>query len=198
MNDISKFRLSNVADSCSIWNLLASQILRSAAARARISICCTEFVRYECLHKPGRVRPERTRLQGRLLREIESGQIYCCNIELEDLQELDILSKRKKVSKGELASMIFARRIVQAFMTDDIKAAKLARTIMAADFVQSTTQLLGWLYFHGMLQDSDKDKIESELTEFGRNLQPHLDDAYREALRCRLMASSSENSVRAE
>jgi hypothetical protein len=87
--------------------------------------------------------------------------------------------------------MVFAKRTVQAFMSDDRKALKLAATVMAKEYLQSTTHLIGWLYFRGKLQDSDKDKIVAELKRFDRNLQPHLDKAYEEALRCRLMSSSS-------
>jgi hypothetical protein len=109
---------------------------------------------------------------------------------LEDLQDIETLSKRKKVSSGELSSMVFAKRTAQAFMSDDGKASKLAATIIPGDHIQSTTHLIGWLYFEGKLQDSDKDKIVAELKQFDRNLQPHLDKAYEEALRCRLMNSN--------
>jgi predicted nucleic acid-binding protein len=190
MNDLSKFRLSNVADTCSIWNLLSSLIVWSASRQQNVTICCTQFVQYECLHKPGRFRPERVELQKRLRREIEDGRLRCFNIELEDLQDVEALSKRKKVSSGELSSMVFAKRTCQAFLSDDRKASKLAATIIASDHVQSTTHLIGWLYFEGKLQDSDKDKITAELKQFDRNLQPHLDRAYEEALRCRLMSSN--------
>jgi hypothetical protein len=120
---------------------------------------------------------------------MESGNLLCCSIELEDLQDIQVLSARKKVSSGELSSMVFAKRTAQALMTDDGKAMKLASTIMTNDFIQSTPHLVGWLYFQGKLQDSDKDKIVSELQQFNRNLQPHLDRAYEEGCRCRLMSS---------
>jgi hypothetical protein len=190
MNDLSKFRLSNVADTCSIWNLLSSLIVWAASKQQRVTICCTQFVQYECLHKPGRLRPERVELQKRFRREIADGRLRCFNIELEDLQDIEALSKRKKVSSGELSSMVFAKRTSQAFLSDDRKASKLAAAIIPNDHIQSTTHLIGWLYFEGKLQDSDKDKITAELKQFDRNLQPHLDRAYEEALRCRLMNSN--------
>jgi len=190
MTDLSKFRLSNVADTCSIWNLLSSLIVWTAARQQKISVCCTQFVHYECLYKPGRSRPERIELQKRLRREIEGGRLRFFNIELEDLQDIEALSKRKKVSSGELSSMVFAKRTSQAFMSDDAKALKLAATIIANDHIQSTTHLIGWLFFEGKLQDSDKDRIIAELKQFDRNLQPHLDRAYEEAMRCRLMSSN--------
>jgi predicted nucleic acid-binding protein len=189
MNDVSKFRLINAADTCSIWNILASRVLHSAAKQAGVAMCCTHFVRYECLFKSGQLRPERVYLQERLRSELNSSTITVCNIELEDLQDIEVLNKRKNVSKGELSSMILAKRIGHAFMTDDKKAASLAGHIMPRDFIQSTPHLLGWLYFHGRLQDSDKDKILSELQQHERSLQPHIDRAYEEALRCRLMSA---------
>jgi len=126
-------------------------------------------------------------MQRRVRREIESGNLVCCNIELEDLQDIQILSTRKKVSTGELSSMVFAKRTSQAFLSDDGKARKLAITIMEKDFIQSTPHLIGWLYFQGKLQDSDKNQIETDLRQLNRNLQPHLDSAYKEGCRCRLM-----------
>jgi hypothetical protein len=123
--------------------------------------------------------------------EVQNQTIRCCDIELEDLQDVAVLERRKKLSKGELSSMIFAKKTAQAFMTDDIKAAKFAGNIMPSDQIQSIPHLLSWLFFSGKLQDSDKDKIVAELQQFGRNLQPHIDGAYVEALRCRLMNTAA-------
>src|SRR6185312_1115211 len=153
MNNPAQFRLGNVADTCSLWNLLASRVLHSAARHSNISVCFTQFVRYECLHKPGRARRERQELQERLRREIQNENVKCCDIEIEDLQDVTILEQRKRLSKGELSSMIFARKTAQAFMTDDTKAAKLALSIMTAEQIQSIPHLMSWLFFHGKLQD---------------------------------------------
>jgi hypothetical protein len=103
-----------------------------------VTVCCTQFVKYECLHKPGPVKPERTELQKRLKHEIELKNVFCCHIELEDLQDVQVLSARKRVSTGELSSMVFAKRTGQAFLSDDVKARKLAATIIERDFIQST------------------------------------------------------------
>jgi hypothetical protein len=187
MTDFSKFRLSNVGDTCSIWNMLSSRLLWSTARGTGVTICCTYFVKYECLYKPGQVRPERKEMQERVRREIERGNLICCNIELEDLQDIQLLATRKKVSTGELSSMVFAKRTAQAFLSDDGKARKLAATIMEKDFIQSTPHLVGWLYFLWKLQDSDKDQITSDLQQLNRSLHPHLNNAYEEACRCRLM-----------
>jgi hypothetical protein len=193
MIDHSRFDLLNVTDTCSIWNVLASRALLTAAQSARVSFCLTKFVQYECLHKPGHIRPERIELQRRLRHEVQSGRVVACSIDLEDLQDVDALEKRKSVSKGELSSMVFARKTKQAFMTDDGKAAKLARTMMPVEKVQTTSHLLGWLYFTGRLLDRDKETILAELVQLNRNLRNQVEAAYTEALRCRLIAQATPN-----
>jgi predicted nucleic acid-binding protein len=187
MNDVSKFDKLNVVDTCSIWNILGSRILHVAVKSAQVSLSISEFVRYECLYKPGQIRVERVELQNRLKQEMKSGAIKACSIELEDLQDVEVLEQRKRVSKGELSSIVFAKRSQQAFMTDDKKATKLALTILSQNKVQSTSHCCGWLYFNGWLGDSDKDAIVAELAGLQRSLEPHLTNAYLEGLRCRLL-----------
>ncbi len=195
MIDPSKFERLNVADTCSIWNALSSRVLYSAAKLAGVSFCCTQFVRYECLHKPGRAWPERTELQSRLRREIGNGDFKCCRIDIEDLQDVEIIENRMRLSKGEISSIVFAKKSQQAFMTDDKKASNLAKTVLNNSMVQSTPHLLAWLYFEGRLQDSDKDTVIADLAALNRgSLKTHIDEAYREALRCRLLAQNPERA----
>lgn len=194
MNDPSKFHALNVADTCSIWNVLASRALHTAAQSACVSLCLTEFVQYECLHKPGQPRIERVELQRRLRSELGSGRVKACSIDIEDLQDVEILENRKRVSKGELSSIVFARKTMQAFMTDDNKAAKLARTLMPTGKTQSTPHLLAWLYFHKRLVDTDKEIILAELAELNRNLRKGIEAAFAEALRCRLLDQKANDS----
>jgi hypothetical protein len=127
-------------------------------------------------------------MQSRTTREMASGTIKCYGIEIEDLQDVEILENRMRLSRGEISSIVFAKRSQQALMTDDKKAGKLACVVLGSGRVQSTPHLLSWLYFNNRLEDSDKDKIVAELAAVNRNLQPHLDSAYMEGLRCRLMA----------
>ena len=188
--DPSKFKLSNVADTCAVWNVLASATVHRACKSARVSFCITGFVEYECLRKPGRANSHRAELQRRLLAETSGGAIRVCSIDVEDLQDVEILESRKRVSKGELSSMAFAHKTRQAFLTDDRKALQLARTFMAGEDLQTTPHLIAWLHFTGRLFDSDQRIIIEEYLQLGRNLQPHLNNAYLEAMRCRLLAGS--------
>jgi hypothetical protein len=196
MNDVSQFRKSNVSDTCSLWNLMASKLLYSTAANAGVTLCCTNFVVYECMHKPGRVRPEREELKRRLKARLTDKSIGSYSIELEDLQAVEILRNRKKLSIGELSAIVFAQKTSQAVLTDDIGAQKLARLVLAEGTVQSTPHLFGWLYFNSLLSDGDKDQIANDLKSLERSLSPHLDRYHSEAQRCRAIAIQSLNLQR--
>jgi hypothetical protein len=171
-----------------LWNLLASRLLFATASEAGVQLCSTNFVLYECLYKPGQARPERVELQSRLHQKLANGSIKSHAIDVEDLQDVEVLRNRKRISNGELSVIVFARKTRQAVMTDDIKAQKLARSELDANMTQSTPHLFAWLYFRGRLNDADKDTVVSDLKGFGRSLQPHLDNLHFEAQRCRMMS----------
>jgi len=50
--DPRSFWHSNMADTCSVWNVLSSSCLYQSAVSAGCTFSCTDFVIYECLHKP--------------------------------------------------------------------------------------------------------------------------------------------------
>lgn len=186
--DIRNFNLLNVIDTCAIWNLLSSKVLYQAARNARCNFCCTGFVIYECLYKP-RKNPLQAKLElrERLIREQKNGFFKSHHIDIEDLQEIEILEKRKHLSKGELSSIIFAKRTRQAFLTDDQGARTLAANVIDYSMVQTTPHLFGWLYFTDHLGDSDKDNIINEHESFeDQPLTIHLNKAYMMALEAKL------------
>jgi hypothetical protein len=189
MSDISQFRLLNVGDTCSLWNLLASPVLYVTARAAGVRVCCTNFVIYECLHKRSQHWPERLELQKRLKSRLADGSITPYSIELEDLQQVDVLRSRRKLSIGELSVLVFAGKTQQAMLTDDKGAQKLALTHLTADAVQSTPHLIAWLYFTSLLADADVAQVKEELRRLARNLDPHFDNFYREAQQCRAVAA---------
>jgi hypothetical protein len=193
MNDVSQFRKANVSDTCSLWNLMASKLLYSTAVNAGVTLCCTNFVVYECLHKPGQVRSEREELKRRLRAKLADKSIGSYSIELEDLQSVEVLRSRKKLSIGELSAIVFAQKTSLAVLTDDIGAQKLARLVLAEDTVQNTPHLFGWLYFNSLLNDGDKDQVVADLKSLRRNLSPHLERYHSEAQRCRAIAIQSLN-----
>lgn len=133
-------------------------------------------------------------LQKRLVSKMEVGSLQCHRIDIEDLQEVEVLRSRKRLSLGELSVIVFARKTRQAALTDDISAQKLARRELLAARVQSTPHLFAWLYFNSQMNDSDKDQMVADLRSFGRSLQPHLDEFHAEAQRCRLVSNRSNRT----
>lgn len=186
--DPSKFHLVNVADTCSVWNVLSSTRLHAAAKEARCEFCITSFVRYECLTKPRKPpTAAETELMRRLTQEQSRGGFAAHSCDIGDLQAIKILESRKRLGKGELSSIAFAMKIGQAVITDDMKARDLA-TESGHDLTQTTAHLFSWLIFKGRLGDSDKATVIAQHEAMERPLTPHFNRAYEMALQCRLNA----------
>lgn len=184
--DPSKFHLVNVADTCSVWNVLSSARLHSAAREAHCEFCITSFVRYECLVKPRKVPTEADQeLRRRLTVEQERGgfQVHSCGIE--DLQELAVLRDRRRLGMGEISSIAFAMKIRHAVITDDQKARRLAESA-GHGLVQTTPHLFAWLIFTGRLGDADHNIVATQHMDLDGDLAPHFQAAYGLALQCRL------------
>ena len=102
---------------------------------------------------------------------------------ISDLQEIEILENRKKLGKGELSSIAFARKTQLAFMTDDVKARKLGEAVLGVSKTLTTPRLLGWLYFNRILTDSDHKTIIEEHKTQGRGMSEYYQEIYEEAMR---------------
>lgn len=187
MNSYSTFKLLNVADTCALWNVLASPLLYRNARAVGMSMSSTQFVRYECLHKRGTNSPEWNELRKRLRDRIAAGEIIFCDIELEDLQEVASLEGRLAISKGELSSIAWAKRTGQSFFSDDIKAKRLAKSVIDDESVQDTPHLCAWLCIQGSIHEHDEGQIRADLKSLNRFLDPHISNAFRSALEIRLM-----------
>lgn len=184
--DPSKFHTINVADTCSVWNILSSRLLYAAAREAHCDFCITNFVRYECLIKPrNSVTSAEQDLMDRLLAEQKRGAFNDHSCDIGDLQAIKVLENRKRLGKGELSSIAFAMKIGQAVITDDMKARKLANQSGHA-LTQTTPHLFAWLIFTGKLGDSDKNTVIAQHQAMQQDLAPHLERAYEMALQCKL------------
>lgn len=189
--DVSRFYKLVVTDTCAVWNVLSSKLLHHTGIAAGCHFSITDFVLYECLYKARTSTKESdTELQRRLNQARAAGQFKNYPLEVEDLQEVQILEKRKKLSKGELAAIAFAKKTNQAFLTDDQGARQLAATAIDIQLVQTTPHLLGWLVFTGLLGDSDISGIVSEHEQLDRPLRPYFINMYKEGMRCRMMSNS--------
>ncbi len=191
--DPSQFHLHNVTDTCAVWNVLSSRILYSRSRDAGCDFCITRFVLYECLHKPRRNASQAEReLQERLQRERDLGRFQDYALEIADLQDVHVMEKRQRLSKGELVSITFAKKTHQAFLTDDQKARRLGHSVLPPNRVQTTPHLFGWLFFIGRLSDGDKAEIMREHEGCGRPLAKHFEEMYNRALQYRLMMAATK------
>jgi hypothetical protein len=190
--DVSNFFKTNVIDTCAIWHVLSSKKLVRATKNTGCHFAATEFVYYEALHKTRKSpKKEDLDLQDYLRKERVSGFFGNCSLDISDLQDVGVLDKRMRLGKGELSSIVFAKKAGLAFMTDDQKARKLGQSVIARNRIQTTPHLFGWLFFSGNLTDSDKEALISEHEKCGGRLRPYFEAAYHEALRCRLMSRTS-------
>ena len=192
--DPSKFHPVNVADTCSVWNVLSSARLHMAAMEAKCEFCITTFVRYECLVKPRKAITDADReLRQRLEREQARGGFKSHSCAIGDLQAVKILESRRKLGKGELSSIAFAIKIGQAVITDDQKARRLAES-SGHRLVQTTPHLHSWLIFTGRLTDADHTLVLSQHRAMEGSLEPHLQRAYELGLQCRFNATRANSS----
>lgn len=122
----------------------------------------------------------------RLREERKHGKFKDYHIDIEDLQEIEILQNRRNLSKGELSSIVFAKKTRQAFITDDQSARVLAQKILDAKMVQTTPHLFGWLFYSNYLIDSDKDRILNEHSELKRPLAKYFEKMYSKAYELKL------------
>jgi len=187
--DITKFNKLNVIDTCSIWNMLSSSILYDAVKRRECNFTCTQFVIYECLYKKRNQTYDHDKeLMKRLKDELKNNAIAQYQISIEDLQNVEILENRMKLSKGELSSIVFAKKTRQAFLTDDQAARKLAyHIIIDNSMVQTIPHLLGWIVYLGEINDMSFEKIVSEHKSFNRPLEKYFREVFYKALELRLV-----------
>lgn len=179
----SNFHKLNVIDACSIWNIISSRLLYVTACSVGCSFCCTDFVYYECLHKPRtKIKDEDIALQKILKEEMQSGKFKNYHLDIEDLQQIDVLKSRKNLGKGELSSIVFAKKTYQAFLTDDRGARNLAEEFLSSEMVQTIPHLLGWLSFLNYLNDGDCKKIIDEHKKYNGKLEEYFQIMHLRAL----------------
>jgi len=189
-SDITKLFLLNVIDSCSVWNILSSPIIYHASIQAGCYYAVTNYVGYECLYKK-RQKKHDGAIITKLEKEIAAKKFTSCDITIDDLQEIGILKNRKNLGKGELSSIVFAKKTRQAFLTDDKKARALAKEVLGSEFVQTTPHLVGFCFYKRHLLDGDFNALIAEhqasLTSSWGDLSRFFKEAYVESLRIGLM-----------
>lgn len=182
-----------VVDTCAVWNVLSSALLHRQCRSQNFHFALTSFGLYECLHKP---RKKENRADEQLCQRLRAardrGEFPEHSLSVEDLQEVALLENRRRLGMGELAGIAFAKRVGLGFQTDDMRARKLAASVLDEGSIQTTPHVLGWLFFMGHLVDGDLPTIIAEHESLNRPLKPYFEQMYQEAMRCRLMARAAE------
>lgn len=186
--DIQIFNKLNVTDSCSVYNILSSNLLFITALREKCVFSITKYVEYECLYKERSKMTEADQyLQKRLQHELDKKNFNSYTLTIDDLHEVSKLEDIKKLGKGELSSIAFAKRTNQAIITDDQNARKLSHKILGLANTQTTSHLLGWLLFHRYLTEFDLPAVVSQHRAAGGQLEKYFNAVNEECLHIRLM-----------
>jgi hypothetical protein len=195
-SDITKLILFNVIDSCAVWNILSSPIIYRASTQAGCYYAFTNYVGYECLYKKRKEKKDYDTIV-KLEKEIGLKRFTRCDIAIEDLQEIEILENRKRLGKGELSSIVFAKKTRQAFLTDDKKARMLGKEVLGNEFVQTTPHLVGFCFYKRYLVDSDFSALIAEhqmsLSSGWGDLSRFFTEVYEESLRIVLLERKGVN-----
>lgn len=187
--DPTRFSAASVADTCSVWNMLSSRRLYQAAMDARLHFCVTGMVLYECLQKPRSYStPERTEMMRRLERARLNGGFPTQPCSLDDLADISRQAPRG-LGSGELSCIAVAYRVRSiAFMTDEKQARHVASTKFSLN-VETTPKLYAWLHYQQHLGGGDHDDVICEHETYEpRPLTRFFQEAFEEAMRCRLLA----------
>ena len=186
--NLTNFNKINFTDTCSIWNILSSLYFLKLAQQANCVFNITSYVLYECLYKKRKeaLSNDEIELQKRLNKLLKSNEIHSYSLDISDLQDVEALENRKKLGKGELSSIVFAKKYGQSFLTDDQKARKLAKELFEGEIIQTTPHLFGWLAYQSFINDTDKESIIIEHNSLNRPLEKFFREVFNEALKIRL------------
>ena len=190
--DVSVFMLTSAVDTCSIWNLLSSPRLLSAALGKGCSFVVAGYVHFEAVEKP-RSNPSladidmRQQFRDRLEKRRGFARMP---ITVEDLAAVASIQEARKLGRGEIAALALALKLRAAIMTDDQGARRAAPKVGVVG-AQTTPHLLGWLLYEGALGDGDVGDViaehEERVTETQGRLSKYFRHIHGEAYRCRLL-----------
>lgn len=121
-------------------------------------------------------------LQARIADLKQKGKLMVHGLTIADIQDEVLVQHGSKFGIGELSCIAFCKKINQYFLTDDQGARKIGAIALGTDQVQTTPQLLGWLFYHGHVSDGDLQSIIDEHNSFGRHLERYFREIYQHAL----------------
>ena len=180
--NIKSFNLYNIIDTCSVWHLLSSDMLYNISKVNGCYFSCTKYVFYECLYRSRSFfKEEDKRLKDKFQKELNKFHLPSYSISIDDLQSIMNLEQRKRLSKGELSSIVFAKKTRQAFLSDDQGARKLSEFYLGLDNTQTVPHLFGWLSYIKQISDNDKYTIIKEHEYNGGKLTKFFDEVFLKA-----------------
>lgn len=186
--NIKNCNRGNITDTCAILNILASRLFYARLKDAQFDLSITRFVEYECLYKPIKtITAKQKELQTRIEYLKQKGKLMVHRLTIADLQDEVLVEHGARFGIGELSCIAFCKKINQHFLTDDQGARKIGAIALGVDRVQTTPQLLGWLFYHGHVSDGDLQSIIDEHNSFGRPLEKYFKEIYQHALMLRSM-----------
>jgi len=190
--NIRSFIPFNIIDTCAVWHLLSSDLLYNIAKTNGCYFSCTNYVFYECLYKPRKIFKETDkRLMDKFKNKLNEFYSQSYTISIDDLQSIMSLEKRKTLSKGELSSIVFAKKINQAFLTDDQAARKLSEFHLECGYTQTTPHLFGWLSYNQKILDNEKNTIIQQHEFNGGRLSQYFEEVFNKAREFILMEKYS-------
>jgi predicted nucleic acid-binding protein len=198
---VRHFPIEAITDTCSVWNILCSRVLTSAAKSKGHQFILTDYIHYECLVKK-RKRPSDLDqdLQKRLRSELTTSQ----NFSVQTLGVDDLLflaaypGVLKQLDRGELSALALAQKLRKGFLTDERAARKAAESVLGLAQVRTVPHLVGWLVYGGHLTDSDIPQIIADNTaarndkgRIGKFIQKCFEHALGMRLRDQIVAQPS-------
>jgi len=188
MVNIKNCNKGNITDTCAVLNIFSSRLLSARLKDAQFDFSITRFVEYECLYRPSKTMTAKKReLQARIADLKQKGKLLVHGLTIADLQDEVLVQHGTKFGIGELSCIAFCKKINQYFLTDDQGARKIGAIALGIDRVQTTPQLLGWLFYHGYVSDGDLQSIVDEHNSFGRPLEKYFREIYQHALMLKSM-----------
>jgi predicted nucleic acid-binding protein len=164
---IRTFPMEAATDTCSVWNILCSRVLTSAAKSKGHQFILSDYVRYECLVKVRRRPTDLDRdLQMRLRNELATSRNF--SVQMLGVDDLRLLAADaqilKKLDRGELAALALAQKLYKGFITDERAARRVAESVLGLSRVRTVPHLVGWLVYCRHLTDADIAQIIADNT----------------------------------
>lgn len=190
-SDILNYPTNSAIDSCAVTNLFSSRRLIGVSTGNGRGFLVSTYVHYECLVKSRAHQNEHDRAaMAAFSTQLRQGTHFrVSSIDVDDLRALQQKPFARQLGFGELSSVLLALKNKIGVMTDDGKARRFCRADYRDLPVRTTSHLVGWLVYYGMLTDGDVAEIKTDnLRVRGEKgcIVPYIDACFSHAMMLRL------------